>query len=52
MGGSTSGPGWDCEGDVTLREEQQDAAGHGTKCKPIGPTVTEAAYSIQRPGAH
>lgn len=47
---STSGPGWDCEGDVVLREEQQDGGGHGTKCKSVGPTVTEAAYRIQRPG--
>ena len=49
--GSTSGPGWEVEGDVTFREEQQDAGGHGTERKPIGPTITEAAYSVQRPGA-
>lgn len=42
----TSGPGWDSEGDVTLREEQQDATRHGTERKAIGPTITEAAYSI------
>lgn len=47
---STSGPRRDTEGDVIFREEQQDGGGHGTKCKPIGPTITEAAYSIQRPG--
>ena len=48
--GSTSSPGWEGEGDVALREEQQDAAGNCTKSKPIGPTVTEAADGIQRPG--
>lgn len=47
----TSGPGHDTEGDVTLREEQHDAARHGTKCESIRPAVTEAADRIQRPGA-
>lgn len=47
---STSGPRRDGEEDVTFREEQQDAGGHGAKCKPVGPTVTEGADTIQRPG--
>ena len=45
-GRSTSGPGWDWEGDVTFREEQQDAGGHGTERKPIGPPITQTAYGV------
>lgn len=47
---NTSGPGRDSEGNVTFREEQQNGGGHGTKCKPIGPTITEAAHGVHRPG--
>lgn len=46
----TSGPGGDAEGDVALREEQQDGGGHGAEGEAIRPAVTEAADGVQRPG--
>lgn len=49
--GVTSSPGWDSKRDVTFRKEQEDVAGHSTKGKSIGPTVTEAGYHVHRPGA-
>lgn len=42
----TFGPGWDWEGEVRLREEQQDGGGHGAKGKAVRPTITQAAHCI------
>lgn len=47
----TSGPGWDPEGEVGLREEQQDGGGYGAKGKAVRPSITQAAHRIQRPAA-
>lgn len=42
----TFGPGWDREGEVRLREEQQDGGGHGAEGKAVRPAITQAAHCI------
>lgn len=44
--GRTSGPGWNREGEVRLREEQQDAGGHGAKGEAIRPAIAQAAHGV------
>lgn len=46
MRGRTSGPGWNREGEVRLREEQQDAGGHGAKGEAIRPAIAQAAHGV------